>query len=793
MFFKSIILSLIFFGATTGEVMAQTVSGTVRDAQTHDALLGATVIQSGTASGVSTASGGTFSFSLADDAPAEIEVRFLGYKPQAIEVNRDRDTELTVSLIPETFMSENVLVEASRVDERNPVTYSNISRDEIVDHNLGQDIPYLIEMSPSVVSTSDAGAGIGYTSVRIRGVDQARINVTMDGIPVNDSESHGVFWVNMPNLAANLDNIQIQRGVGTSANGPAAFGASMHLQTQTLRQNPYGVVNSSAGSFNTFNNNVSLGTGLLTNGWAFDGSYSKITSDGYIDRASSDLNSFSLSGTRHGDRSLLKLNVISGNEQTYQAWDGVPEDMLETNRTYNPYTYENETDNYGQDHYQAHYSYQLTSDWNINTALHYTRGKGYYEQFREGDQLSDDEYGFNVPDVDEDEEDLIRRRWLDNHFYGMTFSSDYQASERLDFTVGGGYNHYDGDHYGEIIWARMAANTGIRERYYDNNGFKKDFNIYAKGTYNLTDRLSFMGDIQLRTINYDLNGIGSAQEVLDQGHQYTFWNPKAGLVYLLDDDQRVYTSYSIGNKEPTRSDFTDADPGTYASHETLYNLELGYRGDFDGFRFGANYYYMGYDDQLILIGEINDVGGPVRTNVPDSYRMGIELEGATRIASFLSWNGNVTLSRNKVEEFTEGVINYDTPFPYELEETVFHDTDIAFSPALTGASRLSFNHANFRADLQSQYVSRQYLDNTQDVDRSINPYFINNITLHYDLDVIPTGGGIRVSLKANNVLNTMYESNGYTYGFIEGGDEYRQNVYYPQAGRHFLGQVSFRF
>lgn len=790
MFIKSIILSLLLFGVTTGEIIAQTVSGIVRDASTQETLQGATIIQTGTSSGVSTDAEGNFSLSLSDEASPEIEVRFLGYTPQTISVNRNRDTEITVNLIPETFLNENVLVEASRVDERNPVTYSNISREEIEDKNLGQDIPYLINMSPSVVSTSDAGAGIGYTSVRIRGVDQARINVTMNGIPVNDSESHGVFWVNMPNLAANLDNIQIQRGVGTSANGPAAFGASMHLQTQTLRQDPYGIVNSSAGSFNTFNNNVSLGTGLLSNGWAFDGSLSKITSDGYIDRAFSDLNSFSLSGTRHSERSLLKLNVFSGREQTYQAWDGVPQDSLETNRTYNPFTYENQTDNYGQDHYQAHYSFQLTSMWNINTALHYTRGEGYYEQFRGNESLAHPDYGVDFPESEEEEDGLIRRRWLDNHFYGATFSSDYQANERLDFTVGGGYNIYDGDHFGEIIWARNPVDTDIRERYYDNNGFKKDFNIYAKGTYGITNRLSLMGDIQLRTINYDLNGIGSAQEILDQSHRYTFWNPKIGLVYLLDDSQRLYTSYSIGNKEPTRRDFTDADEGTIPTHETLYNLEAGYRGDFEGFRFGVNYYYMDYKDQLILIGDINDVGGPVRTNVPDSYRMGIEIDGASRISNSLTWNGNVTLSRNKVGEFTEGILNYDT---FQLEETEFQNTNIAFSPAITWGSKFSYNRGNVQANIQSNFVSRQYLDNTENTNRSINPYLVNNISLHYDLDVIPIAGNIRVSLMANNVLNEMYESNGYTYGFISGGEEYRENVYYPQAGRHFLGQVSFRF
>lgn len=788
MFFKSIILALIFFGAAAGEMIAQTVSGTVRDAQNRQGLQGATIIQEGTSTGTTTGEDGSFSFSLSGGAPAGIEVRFLGYKPQMIAVNRNRDTELTISLVPETFVSENVLVEASRVDERNPVTYSNISRREIEDQNLGQDIPFLIQMSPSVVSTSDAGAGIGYTGVRIRGVDQARINVTMNGIPVNDSESHGVFWVNMPNLAASLDNIQIQRGVGTSANGPAAFGASMHLQTQTLRQDPYGTVNTSGGSFNTLKNNVSLGTGLLGNGWSFDGSLSKISSDGYIDRAFSDLRSFALSGTRHSDRSLLKLNVFSGREQTYQAWDGVPQDSLETNRTYNTFTYENQTDNYGQDHYQAHYSYRLAPGWNVNTALHYTRGSGYYEQFRGGDNLYD--YGFDIPEPDENDNGLIRRRWLDNHFYGMTFSSDYQAGERVSFTLGGGYNIYDGDHFGEIIWARVAGNTDIRERYYENNGLKTDFNLYAKGTYSITDRLSLMGDIQLRTINYELDGVGSGQEILDQSHDFTFLNPKAGLIYLLDDNQRLYTSYSIGNKEPTRRDYTDADPGTFPRHETLYNLEAGYRGNFDGFSFGVNYYYMDYDNQLILIGEINDVGAPVRTNVSDSYRMGIELEGAARITNFLSWGGNVTISRNKVAEFTEYLMDWDA---FELEETKFRNTDIAFSPNLTGNSRLSFNRSNFRAELQSQFVSRQYLDNTRNTDRSIDPYLVNNIRLHYDLDLVPMAGKIRVSLLVNNVLNEMYESNGYTYGFISGGQEFRENVYYPQAGRHFLAQVSFMF
>ncbi|MEX0685304.1 MAG: TonB-dependent receptor [Balneolales bacterium] len=788
MSFKSIILFLILFGFAAGETIAQTVSGSVRDAQSHEVLQGATIIQKNTTSGTVTGTGGEFSLSLIEDAPSEIEIRFLGYTSQAISVNRNGNTELTVSLVPEAMMRENVLVEASRVSERSPVTYSDINRQQIEEQNLGQDIPYLIGMSPSVVSTSDAGAGIGYTGVRIRGVDQARINVTMNGIPVNDSESHGVFWVNMPNLAASLDNIQIQRGVGTSTNGPASFGASIHLQTQTLQQNPYGTVNSSFGSFNTMKNNVSLGTGLLDNGWSFNGNLSKISSDGYIDRAFSDLRSFSLSGTRYNDRSLLKLNVFSGREQTYQSWDGVPEDSLQTNRTYNPFTYENQTDNYGQDHYQAHYSYKLTDDWNITTALHYTRGSGYYEQFREGENPGD--YGYDIPAVSEDENDLIRRRWLDNHFYGTTFSTDYNSGGLFEFTLGGGYNIYDGDHFGEIIWARVAGETDIRERYYDNNGLKHDFNLFAKGTYALTDRWSLMGDIQVRTIDYELVGIGSDQEELDQDHEYVFWNPKAGLVYLLDDNQRLYTSYSIGNKEPTRRDFTDTYLGDPPSHETLYNLEAGYRGDFEDFRFGVNYYYMSYDNQLILVGDINDVGGPVRTNVPKSYRTGIELEGVTRISDYLAWAGNLTLSRNKVDSFTEGILNYDT---FELEETEFSNTDIAFSPALTGGSSWSVNYSNFEAELQTQYVSRQYLDNTQNKDRSINPYFVNNLRLHYDIDVIPLTNRVRASLLFNNIFNEVYESNGYTYGFISGGEEYRENVYYPQAGRHFLAQLSFRF
>ena len=796
---------MLFISSGYLTLKAQTIIGTVKDAQTKEPLAGANIVQAGTQNGTSTDGDGTFSLTLREGESAEISVSFVGYKTQTINTEAE-GTDLKIMMVSEAIMSNAVFVKALRVDETTPIAYENVTRDEIAKQNLGQDVPYLVSNTPSVTTTSDAGAGIGYTGIRIRGVDPGRVNVTINGIPLNDAESHGVFWVNLPDLASSVENIQIQRGVGTSTNGAAAFGATMNLQTSEMRSTAFGEINTGYGSFNTQKYNVQLGSGLMENGWQVQGRLSKVTSDGYIDRASSDLKSFYLSGAYHGDKSLLRADVFSGNETTYQAWYGVPEDKLDSDRTFNSAgtekdgePYEDQTDNYQQDHYQLHYSYQFTDNWDANISAHYTYGRGYFEEYHADETLSD--YQIDPVDVGNatiTESDLIRQLWLDNHFYGTVFSTQYKKEDQFSLTFGGGYNEYDGDHFGEVIWARFAGGSEINERYYNNNAFKTDFNLYGKANYFFTEALSGFADVQMRRITYDFLGKdtqpvqGGGQQVVDvqQTDELTFFNPKAGLVYRFGGNQRVFASFSVGNKEPTRDEYVNSTPESRPSHETLYDWELGYKGEFNRFYAGVNLYYMDYKNQLIPTGELNDVGSAIRQNVPDSYRAGIELQGGLQITRNWELSANATISQNKIERYTQFIDNFDTG----MQETrVFNDTDIAFSPSFIGNTVVSYTNAGFSGEVIAKYVSRQYLDNTQQKSRSIDPYLRNDIRLGYTFNNIPVLQGLTANLQVNNVLDRKYETNGYTFGYISGGEEQHFNFYYPQAGRNFLMQLSFRF
>lgn len=790
------------------KIFAQTITGTVKDARTGELLAGANIIQVNTNNGVAAGSDGRFSLELLKDGSSEIRVSFIGYQTMTVDT-RERQGEMEIMLVPKSIMSNEVFVKALRVDEATPMAFENISRDQINKRNLGQDVPYLVNNTPSVTTTSDAGTGIGYTGIRIRGVDQARINVTINGIPLNDAESHGVFWVDLPDLASSVENIQIQRGVGTSTNGAAAFGATMNLQTSEMRPTAYGEVNAGSGSFDTQKLNVLLGSGLMSNGWQFEGRLSKITSDGYIDRASSDLKSFYLSGAHHGDRSLLRADVFSGVETTYQSWYGVPEDKLQSDRTYNPAgqekpgePYENQTDNYQQDHYQLHYSYRISDNWNANASLHYTYGRGYYEEYKADQSLG--QYRIDpitISNTTISESDLVRRLWLDNHFYGTVFSTQYARSNDFSLTFGGGYNEYDGDHFGEVVWAEFLGTTEVENRYYDNNAFKTDGNLYAKSQYYFTDNLSGYVDLQVRHITYDFLGKdkqpapGGGQEIVDvqQTDRLTFFNPKAGLVYRKDN-HRLFASFSVGNKEPTRDEYVNSTPENRPEHETLYDWEAGYKAEFDRFFAGVNLYFMNYRNQLIPTGELNDVGSAIRQNVPDSYRAGIELQAGVRLLPELQWSGNATFSRNKIDEYRQFIDTYDANFNFTGQQSrIYGDTDIAFSPSFIGNSILNFTDDGFSAELVTKYVSRQYMDNTQTEARSIDPYLVNDIRLGYSFSSIPVLSGLQANLQINNVLDEKYETNGYTFGYIAGGEEQHFNYYYPQAGRNFMLQLSLRF
>ena len=782
------------------------IRGIVKDSH-GELLIGANVLIEGSYVGTSTNLQGEF-FLPVRPGNYVLRTTFIGYDPVLTEVVVTEEVFVEVVMKPSSYLAEEIIVSALRAGSKTPLTYTNLSKSELQQGNLGQDIPYLLSMTPSLVASSDAGAGIGYTSFRIRGTDMTRINVTINGIPVNDSESHGVWWVNMPDFASSVENVQIQRGVGSSTNGAAAFGATVNLQTSSLRKEPYAEINSAAGSFNTLKHTVNVGTGLMDGKFTLDGRLSKIQSNGYIDRATADLKSFYLAGSYYSQSTILTVKAFSGKELTYQAWDGVPSSLLETNRTYNGigrYTdiygqeqfYDNETDNYQQDHFQFLFSREFRRELFLNAALHYTRGYGYYEQYKENQRFSS--YGLSNPvigGVSIARTDLIRRKILDNHFFGATWSLNFKPN-RLDIVLGGAVNRYLGDHYGHIIWAQYALEIPNNYEWYLNRGDKTDINSFVKVNHQLTNRLNAFVDVQYRHVNYEIAGFHDNLTDISQKHSFGFFNPKLGLNYLVSGTQDVYLSYSQGNREPSRSDFRDAKPGMSPKPETLHNVELGYRLRSPAVSFSPNLYYMAYKDQLVLTGEINDVGAPMTTNVPDSYRLGIEVAGASILNQWLKMDFHAALSRNKIKDFTEYIDNWDhdpgDPAQPLQFENYLGETDLAFSPMLVAGGTVTltpFKQAEIA--LGGKYVGKQYIDNTSNNQRLLNPYFVNDLRLNYAF----RPGSIkeaRISLMVNNLFNVKYETNAWIYRYYYGGEESFMDGYFPQAGIHFLAGFSILF
>ena len=754
---------------------------------------------------------GEFNFPKLKSGDYSVSFSYIGYTTITEEVKVGEKGEvLNITLIEDNRLMDEITVQSTRADSKTPTTYTDMSAEEIEETNFGQDIPYIINTMPSTVATSDAGAGIGYSGIRIRGVDPTRTNVTVNGIPINDSESHGVYWVNMPDLASSIESIQVQRGVGTSANGAAAFGASINIETNQIKRDAYGILDNSFGSFNTLKNTLSAGTGLINNKFTFVTRLSRISSDGYIDRASANLRSYYVSGTWIGKKSVLRATVFSGKEKTYQAWYGTPEslingdqeaieayadrnyifgsdrdNLLTSGRTYNYYTYENEVDNYQQDHYQLHFNHRFGDHLSLSSALHYTRGLGYFEQYKAGEDFSDyglDPLNFTADTVNTT--DLIRRRWLDNHFYGGLFSLAYEKGP-LNLIFGGGANNYNGGHYGEIIWAEFASNSDIRDRYYDNDADKFEAHTYLKGTYKIK-KLTLFGDIQYRHIDYSFVGVDDVSGVItavDQNLTFDFINPKAGLMYDFNTSNNVYASVAVANREPVRRDFRESTPENRPGSENLVNVEAGYRYKGQKFMANVNGYYMHYNDQLVLTGKINDVGDYTRTNVDQSYRAGIELEGGYRILKNLSVTGNLTLSSNKIVAFNEYVDNYDIGG----QDTIAHtNTDLAFSPNIIGSAGILYEPIkNLNFQLIGKHVGDQFLDNTSSETRKLDAYTVFNFQVNYTIEDV-LFKEITIGARINNVFNELYENNGYTWGYVYGGERTQENFYYPQAGRNFL-------
>jgi iron complex outermembrane receptor protein len=703
----------------------------------------------------------------------------------------DNVTTTDVSLQQQSYFLEPLEVKSLRASEKAPFTKTNITKRDIEKNNLGQDLPFLLNQTPGVVINSDAGNGIGYTGIRIRGSDATRINMTINGIPYNDPESQGTFLVDLPDIASSANSIQIQRGVGTSSNGAGAFGGSLHLSTNEFNEKAYGEFNNSYGSFNTWKNTVKAGSGLINDHFTVDARLSRISSDGYIDRAATNLKSFYFSTAYINKKSTVRLNVFSGTEKTYQAWNGVPESLLKTNRTYNSAgtakpgePYENETDNYQQDHYQLFFNHGFNQNLSFNTAVFLVNGSGYYEQYKAGAKFSG--YGLANPVINGaavTKTDLVRQLWLDNSFYGQIFSLLYKKNND-ELTLGGAWNHYDGNHFGKVIWAQ----TGIAKdyKYYNHNALKTDDNIYAKWQHTISNRWLLYTDLQYRNVHYNINGFRDNPTVMINRH-FDFINPKAGVTYSNNGVQ-AYFSYALAGKEPNRDDF-EAGITQQPKPETLHDFELGVDKRTTNFTVGATAYYMLYKDQLILTGQINDVGAYTRVNVPNSYRAGVELQGSLHLASWVNASANVTLSRNKIKSSSEYLDDYDNGGQVKVSHT---NTDISFSPSVISGVTLNLIPVkNGEISLLSKYVSRQYLDNTKDKSRSLNPFYVQDVRFTYTIKNKLFKEWNVIAL-ANNVFNKKYEPNGYTFSYITGGKATTENYYFPMAGTNFMVGVNVK-
>ncbi len=687
---------------------------------------------------------------------------------------------------------DEVIVKGIRAKFSSPISYSNIYKEKLKNKNLGQDLPILLNFLPSVVTTSDAGAGIGYTGIRVRGVSPQSTNITINGIPFNDPESMGTFWVNLPDFTSSIQSLQLQRGIGTSTNGSGAFGASINILTDNISQTPYAEISSSFGSFNTRKNTIKFSTGKINNVFEFSGRFSKIDSDGYVDRAFSDLKSYFIQGTYLKGSTLIKAISFAGHEKTYQSWYGLTMDQLKENRRQNPYTYENEIDNYKQDHYQLHWNEKINNFWSFNLGLNYTYGRGYFEQYREDDNI--DTYGgivssdTNLNGEKTDTTDLIRRRWLDNDFYVFNSSLNF-VKNKIDLTISSSYSSYFGDHFGEVIWARTFSSNGkIRDRYYEGLGEKKDLSFFTKLLYSINEKIEFYSDLQYRNVKYNTSGTTSdlVNMVIDKS--YGFFNPKIGLSYKLNPNSLLYVSYARANREPNRTDY-ESNPDIQP--ERLNDIEFGWRLRNKNMSLNLNSYFMLYDEQLILTGEIDDVGNPKRTNSGSSYRIGLEIENRINISELFSFETNLTLSSNKnknIFSMVDGALyNYGK-------------TNISFSPSFVGSNAIIYQPSEkISLSLLSKYVGKQYMGNTDQPNSILESYFVNDINITYSLKPEKIFQSISINFLINNILNKEYISNGYYYTYddtwsVPGQIKTLDGAgYYPQATRNFLAGLVFEF
>jgi iron complex outermembrane receptor protein len=793
-----------------------TIKGKVLD-EKGNALVGATVMIQNSSTGKNTDRDGAFLFDDLKKNRYTLKTTFMGFETAVTPVNADQ--EIVIKLVPKSYSINEITVSSIRATDKSPVAYSNIDKETLSKTNLGQDVPYLLSLTPSFVATSDAGTGIGYTGFRIRGTDATRINVTINGIPYNDADEQITYWVDVPDFASSLESVQVQRGVGTSTNGAGAFGANINMQTDNYAQKASGEISASYGSFNAMKNTVKASSGLINGHLAIDTRLSSVKSDGYIDRGSVDMKSYFVQAGYYSEKTTFKFLTYGGTEKTYHAWDGVPKDSLETHRTYNPcgfmgndtngnpLYYQNQTDNYTQTNYQLLGVHTFSPELSLNAGLHYTRGDGYYEEYKQDQSLKNyalSPYALNDSTTIANS-DLVRQKKMGNDFTGGVFSLNYQK-DKLTAQLGGAVNCYSGNHWGDVIWVKNYIGDILPvTEYYRSKVTKWDANVYLKANYNLSSKLNVYGDLQYRRVTYKLKGTNdewddaiNAMQILDVDKKFNFFNPKAGLFYRPDANSDVYASFAIGNREPTRTNYTDGTSATAPTNETLYDYEAGYKYHDEICSIGLNAYYMYYHNQLILTGKVDDIGEALSENILKSYRSGIELMGSIKLLDCLRWDASVTLSRNRIIGFQEYVDVFDANWePAGQQTNNLGNTPISFSPELLANSMITFTKGNFEAGLQSQYVGKQYIDNTGSNDRSLDAYFINNLRLSYNF---PVNGirGISLSVLVNNLFNEQYISNAWTYSYYQGDSStglqrYNDFGYFPQAGTNFLASVTVKF
>lgn len=798
-FKKSILFALLM----PLQMMAQfNITGNVIDNENREALIGAHVTLKELNMIAVTDENGYFEFNKVAEGSYSLESSFIGFKNYNTEIKVVKNHHINIMMRQDFMMEDEIIVTASRVGEKTPLTYSEINSEELKRSNQGADLPFLLQNTPSVVVTSDAGSGVGYTSMRVRGSDLTRINVTLNGVPVNDAESNLVYFVDLPDLASSVDNIQIQRGVGNSSNGAAAFGASINIKTDEQTSEAFARLSTSAGSFNTFKNTINFSSGRNENGFNFNGRISKINSDGYIDRAYSDLFSYQLSASWSNKNNFLKLMIMNGKEETYQAWNGTPKDSLTTNPTYNPSGmmydkdgnfigyYENEIDKYDQTYYQLHYAHNFSQKMTLTATAFLTTGKGYYENYKNDKKLSS--YGlpsFIIGDTVIERLNLIQQKWLDNKYYGFNLALNQKAG-KFDINYGGSWNRYDGEHFGIINWAEYGV--PLNYRWYENTGDKEYFNVYASANYELNSHLNFFAEIQYRHIDYKIEGIHDDLNDITQSHNFDFWNPKGGIFYTINENNSAYFSAAYSNREPNRDIYTDADEiqRERVTHEKLIDYELGYSFRNRKANINANLFYMDYKDQLVMTGEINNVGNTIMMNVDKSYRFGLEGCAAFLFNRFFALDFNFALSQNKILNFVDYVDNYDSEWNYLGQvENHLGKTDISFSPNIIAGMNLKVSPVrHLDIVFQEKYIGRQFIDNTSTLSRSLDPYFISNVNINYEWKQ-SLFKELNFNLSVNNILNSRYCSNAWVYRALVGGEEYVEDGYFSQAGINFMFSI----